>query len=74
MVEQNHLADMEWVDIVSEDNEVIAQSSRAQMRAERLRHRATYIVVHDGMGKSWCSVAPISKTLCRACSTPPQAA
>ncbi|EKM0375688.1 NUDIX hydrolase YfcD [Cronobacter turicensis] len=51
MVEQNHLADMEWVDIVSEDNEVIAQSSRAQMRAERLRHRATYIVVHDGMGK-----------------------
>ena len=21
------------------------------MRAERLRHRATYIVVHDGMGK-----------------------
>ncbi|ALB67580.1 NUDIX hydrolase YfcD [Cronobacter dublinensis] len=51
MVEQNHLAGMEWVDIVSEDNEVIAQSSRAQMRAERLRHRATYIVVHDGMGK-----------------------
>ncbi|EOL8934550.1 NUDIX hydrolase YfcD [Cronobacter dublinensis] len=51
MVEQNHLAGMEWVDIVSEDNEVIAQSSRTQMRAERLRHRATYIVVHDGMGK-----------------------
>ncbi|WP_110876966.1 NUDIX hydrolase YfcD [Franconibacter helveticus] len=51
MVEQSHLAGTEWVDIVSEDNEVIAQSSREQMRAERLRHRATYIVVHDGMGK-----------------------
>ena len=51
MVEQNHLAGTEWVDIVSEDNEVIAQCSREQMRAERLRHRATYIVVHDGMGK-----------------------
>ncbi|CAM7705392.1 NUDIX hydrolase YfcD [Atlantibacter hermannii] len=51
MVEQNHLARQEWVDIVNEDNEVIAQCSREQMRAERLRHRATYIVVHDGMGK-----------------------
>lgn len=44
MVEQNHLAGQEWVDIVNEDNEVIAQCSREQMRAERLRHRATYIV------------------------------
>jgi hypothetical protein len=40
MVEQNHLASTEWVDIVSEENEVIAQASREQMRAERLRHRA----------------------------------
>ena len=39
MVEQNHLASTEWVDIVSEENEVIAQASREQMRAERLRHR-----------------------------------
>jgi len=51
MVEQSQAAGTEWVDIVSEDNEVIAQSSRAQMRAQCLRHRATYIVVHDGMGK-----------------------
>jgi isopentenyldiphosphate isomerase len=51
MAEQNHLASTEWVDIVNENNEVIAQSSREQMRAECLRHRATYIVVHDGMGK-----------------------
>ncbi|VFS64910.1 Uncharacterized Nudix hydrolase yfcD [Kluyvera cryocrescens] len=33
MVEQNHLAGTEWVDIVNEDNEVIAQASREQMRA-----------------------------------------
>lgn len=51
MAEQNHLASTEWVDIVNENNEVIAQSSREQMRAQCLRHRATYIVVHDGMGK-----------------------
>ncbi|KAA8996994.1 NUDIX hydrolase YfcD [Affinibrenneria salicis] len=51
MAEQGQTAGTEWVDIVDENNEVIAQSSRQQMRAQRLRHRATYIVVHDGMGK-----------------------
>ncbi|MEA9389138.1 NUDIX hydrolase YfcD [Acerihabitans sp. TG2] len=51
MVEQSQAVGVEWVDIVNENNEVIAQSSRQQMRAERLRHRASYIVVHDGMGK-----------------------
>ncbi|MBJ3814418.1 NUDIX hydrolase YfcD [Shimwellia pseudoproteus] len=50
MVEQRELSGTEWVDIVNEDNDVIAQASREQMRAQRLRHRATYIVVHDGMG------------------------
>ncbi|OKP03848.1 NUDIX hydrolase YfcD [Xenorhabdus eapokensis] len=48
---QEKSANIEWIDIVNEDNEVIAQSSRQQMRAQNLRHRATYIVVHDGMGK-----------------------
>lgn len=51
MVEQTQAAGTEWVDIVDENNDVIAQASRQQMRAQRLRHRATYIVVHDGMGK-----------------------
>ncbi|WON75667.1 NUDIX hydrolase YfcD [Serratia sp. UGAL515B_01] len=51
MAEQVQAEDTEWVDIVNEQNEVIAQSSRQQMRAQRLRHRATYIVVHNGMGK-----------------------
>ena len=51
MVDQTADDAIEWVDIVSEENEVIAQASRAQMRAQCLRHRATYIVVHDGMGK-----------------------
>ncbi len=51
MVEQSQAAGTEWVDIVDENNDVIAQASRQQMRSQRLRHRATYIVVHDGMGK-----------------------
>ena len=50
MMEQQHFGGTEWVDIVNEDNEVIAQASRENMRAQGLRHRATYIVVHDGMG------------------------
>lgn len=50
MVEQVPENDIEWVDIVNEDDEVIKTASRAEMRAECLRHRATYIVVHDGMG------------------------
>ncbi|MBC8948246.1 NUDIX hydrolase YfcD [Xenorhabdus sp. TS4] len=48
---QEKSANIEWIDIVNEDNEVIAQSSRQQMRAQNLRHRATYVVMHDGMGK-----------------------
>src|SRR5471030_73521 len=52
MAEQEQNTDTgEWVDIVNEENEVIAQASRQQMRAQCLRHRASYIVVHDGMGK-----------------------
>lgn len=52
-MEQENTAVVEWVDIVDEKNEVVAQATRQQMRAENLRHRATYIVVHDGMGKFW---------------------
>lgn len=50
-MEQAKAADIEWIDVVDEENNVIGQASRSQMRAENLRHRATYIVVHDGMGK-----------------------
>ncbi len=74
MAEQNHLASTEWVDIVNENNEVIAQSSREQMRAQCLRHRATYIVVHDGMGKILVQRRTETKTFIRACWMPPLAA
>ncbi len=33
-MEQRRLASTEWVDIVNEENEVIAQASREQMRAQ----------------------------------------
>ncbi len=55
MTEQKYQQDneniVEWVDIVNENNEVVAQATRQDMRRKVLRHRATYIVVHDGMGK-----------------------
>ena len=66
-MEQRRLASTEWVDIVNEENEVIAQASREQMRAQCLRHRATYIVVHDGMAKFWSSVVSRQKTFYPAC-------
>jgi 8-oxo-dGTP pyrophosphatase MutT (NUDIX family) len=47
--EQDNL--VEWVDIVDEENQVIAQATRQEMRKKVLRHRASYIVVHNGMDK-----------------------
>ncbi|RLR17338.1 NUDIX hydrolase YfcD [Sodalis-like symbiont of Bactericera trigonica] len=41
MEQQSQSAGEEWVDIVNENNDVIAQASRQQMRAERLRHSAS---------------------------------
>lgn len=51
MTEQDQSSLVEWVDIVDEQNQVVAQATRQEMRKKILRHRATYIVVHDGMGK-----------------------
>lgn len=50
MEKQDQIVAIEWVDIVDENNQVIAQTHRQQMREQNLRHRATYIVVHNGMG------------------------
>lgn len=50
-MKQEPLANGEWVDIVDANNQVIGHCLREQMRTQNLRHRATYIVVHDGMGK-----------------------
>lgn len=50
-MERKHPTTCEWVDIVNLDNEVIARATRQHMREQRLRHRATYIVVHNGMGQ-----------------------
>ena len=51
MVEQIPAGQIEWVDIVDENDEVIATAARQQMRAQSLRHRATYIVVTEGAGR-----------------------
>lgn len=51
MVEQSETECVEWVDVVDENNNVMAQVTRQQMRQRHLRHRATYIVVHSGMGR-----------------------
>ncbi len=40
----------ELVDIVDADDRVVGQTTRAEMRARRLRHRAAYILVQNGAG------------------------
>ncbi len=62
MAEQNHLASTEWVDIVNENNEVIAQSSREQMRAAVPAPPGDPISSFmTEWGKFWCSDAPRQK-------------
>lgn len=51
MEAQSQAEHIEWVDVVDENNNVMAQATRQQMRQKNLRHRATYIVVHNGMDK-----------------------
>lgn len=63
MTKLNNLSGGEWVDIVNENNQVIAQARREQMRRDNLRHRATYIVVHDGMGKILVQRRTLNKDL-----------
>src|SRR3954469_10060835 len=41
----------ELVDIVDADDRVIGQATRADMRARKLRHRATYILVFNAQGQ-----------------------
>ena len=66
-MEQRRLASTEWVDIVNEENEVIAQASREQMRAQCLRHRQLTSSCMMAWAKFWSSVVPRQKTFYPAC-------
>jgi isopentenyldiphosphate isomerase len=41
----------ELVDVVDADDRVIRQATRAEVRAQKLRHRATYILVFNSHGQ-----------------------
>ena len=41
----------ELVDIVDADDRIVGQATRADMRARKLRHRATYILVFNSSGQ-----------------------
>ncbi len=41
----------ELVDVVDEDNRVVETVPRREMRARRLRHRCTYVIVRSGSGE-----------------------
>jgi isopentenyldiphosphate isomerase len=41
----------ELVDVVDADDRVVGQATRAEVRAQKLRHRATYILVFNARGQ-----------------------
>jgi len=45
------MAASELVDVVDADDRVIGRATRAEMRAQKLRHRATYILVFNPRGQ-----------------------
>jgi len=45
------MAASELVDVVDADDRVIGRATRAEMRAQKLRHRATYILVFNARGQ-----------------------
>jgi len=40
----------ELVDVVDDEHRVVRQATRREMRAQRLPHRSTYVLVFDGRG------------------------
>jgi len=51
----------ERVDVVDVHDRVIGQATRAEMRARRLRHRATYLLVFNGRGELFVHQRTASK-------------
>lgn len=66
MAEQFQAANTQWVDIVDEQNEVIAQSSRQQIRLNGCAIVLLILCCITVWEKFWCSVAPISTTFIQA--------
>lgn len=65
------MADDDLVDVVDEDDQVVGRATRAEMRAQHLRHRAVYVVVRtsdDGVvvhrRAEWKDVYPGAWDVC----------
>jgi len=48
---QAEMSELEWVDVVDDDDVVVATVLRSQMRAENLRHRAVFVLVRSTRGE-----------------------
>jgi isopentenyldiphosphate isomerase len=51
----------EAVDVVDADDRVIGRASRGEMRAQRLRHRATYLLLFNGRGELFIHLRTATK-------------
>jgi isopentenyldiphosphate isomerase len=61
------MAAAEAVDVVDQDDRVIRQATRAEVRAQNLRHRATYILLFNGKGQLFVHQRTVSKDVYPGC-------
>jgi isopentenyldiphosphate isomerase len=54
----------ELVDVVDAQDRVVGRVSRAEMRARRLRHRATYLLVFNSRGELFVHLRTADKDVC----------
>ena len=55
------MAATELVDVVDADDRVVGRATRAEMRAGRLRHRATYLLVFNSRGELFVHLRTATK-------------
>jgi isopentenyldiphosphate isomerase len=58
------VAASELVDVVDADDRVVAQATRAEVRARKLRHRATYILLFNSSGQLFVHRRSATKDIC----------
>jgi isopentenyldiphosphate isomerase len=57
----------ELIDVVDADDRVVGQATRAEMRARKLRHRATYILVFNSQGQLFVHRRTATKDVYPSC-------
>jgi isopentenyldiphosphate isomerase len=68
------MSSAELVDVVDAQDRVVGRASRGEVRARRLRHRATYLLVFNGRGELFIHLRTADKDIYPSYGTSPSAA